>query len=57
MAFTRVPARMLAEPPKVALLNRSASDHVVTGDYDWNSGAAQRTNVRPLNLYPAKIRA
>ena len=30
---------------------------VLTGDYDWNSGAAQRTNVRPLNLYPAKIRA
>ena len=29
----------------------------LTGDYDWNSGAAQRTNVRPLNLYPAKIRA
>ena len=28
-----------------------------TGDYDWNSGAAQRTNVRPLNLYPTKIRA
>ena len=30
---------------------------VLTADYDWNSGAAQRTNVRPLNLYPAKIRA
>ena len=28
-----------------------------TGDYDWNSGAAQRTTVRPLNLYRAKIRA
>ena len=24
---------------------------LLTGDYDWNSGAAQRTNVRPLNLY------
>ena len=23
---------------------------VLTGDYDWDSGAAQRTNVRPLNL-------
>ena len=23
-------------------------DHIVlTGDYDWNSGAAERTNVRP----------
>ena len=33
-------------------------DHIVlTGDYDWNSGAEQRSNVRPLNLYPAKIRA
>ena len=33
-------------------------DHIVLiGDYDWNSGAAQRTNVRPLNLYPTKIRA
>ena len=30
---------------------------VLTGDYDWNSGAAERTNVRPLNLYPAKLRA
>ena len=28
-----------------------------TGDYDWNSSAAERTNVRPLNLYPAKLRA
>ena len=28
-------------------------DHIVlTGDYDWNSGAEQRSNVRPLNLYP-----
>ena len=27
-------------------------DHIVlTGDYDWNSGVAERTNVRPLNLY------
>ena len=33
-------------------------DHIVlTGDYDWNSGAAECTNVRPLNLYPEKIRA
>ena len=33
-------------------------DHIVlTGDYDWNSGAAQRTTVRPLNLYRTKIRA
>ena len=33
-------------------------DHnVLTGDYAWSSGAAQRFNVRLLNLYPAKIRA
>ena len=33
-------------------------DHIVlTGDYDWNSGTDERSNVRPLNLYPAKIRA
>ena len=29
----------------------------LTGDYDWNSGAAERTNARPLNLYPARTRA
>ena len=35
-----------------------ALEHIVlTGDYDWNSGAAVRTNARPLNLYPARIRA
>ena len=28
-----------------------------TGDYDWNFGTDQRTDVRPLNLYPVKIRA
>ena len=33
-------------------------EHIVlTGDYDWNSGAAERTNARPLNLYPTRIRA
>ena len=33
-------------------------EHIVlTGNYDWNSGAAERTNARPLNLYPARIRA
>ena len=29
-AFTRVAARMVAEPPKAASLHRSASGHVVT---------------------------
>ena len=28
--FTRVPARMVAEPPKAALCHQSASVHVVT---------------------------
>ena len=33
-------------------------EHIVlTGDYDWNSGAAERTNARPLNLYPTRLRA
>ena len=30
---------------------------VLTGDYDWNSGAVVRTNARPLNLYPTRIHA
>ena len=33
-------------------------EHItLTGDYDWHSGAAQRANARPLNLYPARLRA
>ena len=31
--------------------------HRPAGDYDWNSGAARRTNARPLNVYPARVRA
>ena len=30
---------------------------VLTGDYDWNSRAVERTNARPLNVDPARIRA
>ena len=29
----------------------------LTGDYNWQSGAAERMNARPLNLYAARIRA
>ena len=33
-------------------------EHIVlTGDYDWNSGAAERANARPLNRYPTRLRA
>ena len=48
----------LPEPSLLRHVSPLGWDHIVlTGDYDWNSGAAERTNVRPLNLYPAKIRA
>ena len=30
---------------------------VLAGNHDWNPLAAERTNVRPRNLPPAKIRA
>lgn len=29
----------------------------LTGDYNWHSGAAERMNTRPLNLYTARIPA
>ena len=29
----------------------------LTGDYNWHSGAAERMNARPLNLYAARIPA
>ena len=29
----------------------------LTGDYNWHSGAADRMNSRPLNLYAARIPA
>ena len=48
----------LPEPSLLRHVSPLGWDHIVlTGDYDWNSGAAERSNVRPLNLYPAKIRA
>ena len=48
----------LPDPSLLRHVSPLGWDHVVlTGDYDWNSRAAERTNVRPLNLYPAKIRA
>ena len=33
-------------------------EHIVlTGDYDWNSGVAERTNPRRLNHHCARVRA
>ena len=48
----------LPDPSLLRHVSPLGWNHIVlTGDYDWNSGAAQRTNVRSLNLYPTKIRA
>ena len=48
----------LPDPSLLRHVSPLGWDHIVlTGDYDWNSGAAERTNVRPLNRYPAKFRA
>ena len=48
----------LPDPSLLRHVSPLGWDHVVlTGDYDWNSGAPERTNIRPLNLYPAKIHA
>ena len=48
----------LPEPSLLRHVSPLGWDHIVlTGDYDWNTGAAQRTTVRPLNLYRTKIRA
>ena len=50
--------RRLPDPTLLRHVSPLGWEHIVlTGDYDWNSGAAERTNARPLNLYPAKIRA
>ena len=44
----------LPDPSLLRHVSPLGWDHIIlTGDYDWNSGAAERTNVRPLNLYPA----
>ena len=48
----------LPDPSLLRHVSPLGWEHIVlTGNYDWNSGAAERSNVRPLNLYPAKIRA
>ena len=50
--------RRLPAPNLLRHVSPLGWEHIVlTGDYDWNSGAAVRTNARPLNLYPARIRA
>ena len=48
----------LTDPGLLRHISPLGWEHIVlTGDYDWNSGAAERTNVRPLNVYPARVRA
>ena len=50
--------RRLPDPTLLRHVSPLGWEHIVlTGDYDWNSGATERTNARPLNLYPARIRA
>ena len=47
--------RRLPAPNLLRHVSPLGWEHIVlTGDYDWNSGAAVRTNARPLNLYPAR---
>ena len=50
--------RRLPDPTLLRHVSPLGWEHIVlTGDYDWNSGAAERTNARPLNLYPTRLRA
>ena len=50
--------RRLPDPNLLRHVSPLGWEHIVlTGDYDWNSGAAVQTNARQLNLYPARIRA
>ena len=50
--------RRLANPNLLRHVSPLGWKHIVlTGDYDWNSGAAERTNARPLNLHSARTRA
>ena len=50
--------RRLANPNLLRHVSPLGWEHIVlTGDYDWNSGAAERTNARPLNLHSARTRA
>ena len=50
--------RRLANPNLLRHVSPLGSEYIVlTGDYDWNSGAAERTNARSLNLHSARIRA
>ena len=48
----------LTDPSLLQHVSPLGWEHIaLTGDYDWNSGAAERINARPLNIYPARIRA
>ena len=47
----------LADPGLLRHVLPLGWEHIaLTGEFDWNSGAHQRTNARPLNLYRARIR-
>ena len=48
----------LSEPSLLQHVSPLGWVHIaLTGDYDWKSDAAERTNVRPLNVYAARIPA
>ena len=48
----------LPDPELLRHVSPLGWDHIIlTGDFNWNSGAAERTNARPLHLNPAKNRA
>ena len=50
--------RRLPDPTLLRHVSPLGCEHIVlTGDYDWNSGAAERTNARPLNLRAGARRA
>ena len=48
----------LPDPELLKHVSSLAWVHInLTGDYKWDTGAAVRTNVRPLNLAPMKMAA
>ena len=48
----------LPDPSLLRHVSPLGWDHIgLTGDYNWLSATAERMNARPLNLYPARIRA
>ena len=56
--LSSVAARSLPEPNLLKYVSPLGWYHIgLTGDYNWHSGAAERMNARPLNLYAARIPA